>query len=266
MTTARPNTLALDIGGTGLKATVLDPRGRMLVERARVETTYPMPPAALVTALKGLAAPLPSFDRISIAFPGVVRAGKVLTAPHFVTTAGPGTAIDPALTTAWARFDIGAAVARALGKPTRVLNDADLQGLDVVSGRGVEVVITLGTGVGSAAFDNGVLGPHLELAHHPFRKGDTYNEHLGDAARKKQGKRTWNKRLARAIDTWRTLFTFDHLYLGGGNTRHITLELPDDVTLIDPDAGLLGAIRLWEEPKPRRVAPLTARQAAAAKR
>jgi polyphosphate glucokinase len=254
VTAARPNTLALDIGGTGLKAAVLDPKGAMLTERARIDTTYPMPPQRLVDALVGLATPLPAFDRISIGFPGVVRHGKVLTAPHFVTTAGPGTALDPQLQAAWHGFGLAAALERALGKQTRMLNDADLQGLDVVAGRGVEVVITLGTGVGSAAFADGVLGPHLELAHHPFRKGDTYNEHLGDAARKKHGKRTWNKRLGRAIDTWRGLFTFDHLYIGGGNARHITIELDHDVTLIDPNAGLLGAIRLWQPPttKPAR--------------
>ena len=258
MTTARPNTLALDIGGTGLKAAVLDPKGTMLTDRARVETTYPMPPRRLVDALVSLAGPMPAFDRVSIGFPGVVRNGKVLTAPHFVTTNGPGTTIDPQLQAAWHGFGLAAAIERSLGKQTRMLNDADLQGLDVVVGRGVEVVITLGTGVGSAAFSDGVLGPHLELAHHPFRKGDTYNEHLGDAARKKHGKHTWNKRLGRAIDTWRGLFTFDHLYLGGGNTRHITLALDDDVTLIDPNAGLLGAIRLWQ---PARSQPTSGRSA-----
>ena len=246
MVATRSNTLALDIGGTGLKAAVLDPTGRMLTDRARVDTTYPMPPDRLVAALAALAAPLPTFDRISIGFPGVVRDRRVLTAPHFVTTAGPGTPVDPALRTAWTGFDLGAAIEHTLGRPTRVLNDADLQGLDVVAGHGVEVVMTLGTGVGSATFDNGTLGPHLELAQHPFRKGDTYNEHLGDAARKQVGKRTWNRRLDRAIITWRTLFTFDHLYIGGGNTRHITLTLPPDVTLIDPNAGLLGALRLWQ--------------------
>jgi polyphosphate glucokinase len=250
MTADAPGTLALDIGGTGLKATVLDQAGKMLTERARVDTTYPMSPQKLVQALSALAAPLPAFDRVSAGFPGVVRGGRVRTSPHFVTKRGPGTPEDPKLVAAWNGFDLTTALEAALQKPTRVMNDADLQGLDVVVGDGVEVTITLGTGIGSAVFEDGKVGPHLELAHHRFRKGETYDEQLGDPARKQVGNKTWNKRLQLALDNWRTLFTFDHLYLGGGNTRHISFDLPAGVTTIDPNAGLLGALRLWDHDTP----------------
>ena len=245
MTKPLPRTLTLDVGGTGLKAAALDSKGRMLTERARVETTYPMAPEQLVDALTALATQLPSCDRVSVGFPGVVRNGHVLTAPHFITTAGPGTPIDPALAQRWHRYDLSDALETALQQPVRVLNDADLQGLDVANGDGVEVVITLGTGVGSAVFERGLLGPHLELSQHPFRKGGTYNEQLGDAARKKTGNKHWNKRLVKALATWQTLFTFDHCYIGGGNARHITIDLPESVSIIDPNAGLLGGIKLW---------------------
>src|SRR5260370_9151943 len=82
---AGPRTLAIDIGGTGLKASVLDDRGDMLVDRVRIPTTYPLAPQALIDALPTLLAPLPSFDPIPAGFPGMVRGGRVLSAPHFLT-------------------------------------------------------------------------------------------------------------------------------------------------------------------------------------
>lgn len=90
-----PVTLAIDIGGTGLKADALDADGHMLVDRVRTPTEYPCPPDALISALRRLVAPLPAFDRVSAGFPGVVRNGLVLSAPHFVTVDGPGSHIDP---------------------------------------------------------------------------------------------------------------------------------------------------------------------------
>ncbi len=244
---AAPTTLAIDIGGTGLKASVLDATGVMLHDRVRVLTSYPCPPHTLVEALVELVRPLPSFDRVSAGFPGVVRHGHVLTAPAFVTVGGLGTGDDPLLEQAWHRFDLAGALTTALKRPARVLNDADLQGLDVVSGEGVEVVATLGTGFGSAFFEDGKLGPHLELAHHRFRKGETYNEQLGDAARKRVGAERWSGRVAKAIASLRVLACFDHLYLGGGNTKHLTLDLDADVSIVDGNAGILGGLRLWQD-------------------
>ena len=240
------NTLAIDVGGTGLKASVLDPDGKMLTDRVRIPTTYPVTPTQLVEQLVTLVGPLPTSGRVSVGFPGVVRLGHVRTAPHLVTTKGPGSPVSPALLEQWTGFDLAGGLTDALGKPTRVLNDADLQGLDVMTGRGVEVIVTLGTGFGTAVFNHGQLSAHLELAQHPFRNGDTYDEQLGDSTRKKIGNKTWNRRLTRAIATLGTLFVFDHLYLGGGNTRHVKLKLPDNVTMIDPNAGLLGGLRLWQ--------------------
>lgn len=249
-TRVRPdlNTLSLDIGGTGLKATVLDRAGKMLTDRARIKTTYPMTPTRMVEQLTLLAKPLPAFDRISVGFPGVVRAGIVRSAFKFTTKSGAGSAVDPKLVKAWDQFDLAGALARALGKPTRVINDADLQGLDVASGTGVEVVVTLGTGFGSAVLQDGRLGPHLELSHHPFRHGDDYDTQLGDAARKRLGDKKWNKRVQKAIAQLDELFNFDMLYLGGGNAHVVSGDLGPNVKLIDGNAGLRGGIRLWDQP------------------
>ncbi len=246
-TPRHPFTLAVDVGGTGLKASVLDAGGTMVADRVKIPTPYPSPPETLVSALVGLMAPLPEAERASVGFPGMVRDGVVLSAPHFSTKHGPGTPVDHQLFTRWSRFDLATALTTAFGIPTKVANDADIQGAAVVSGRGLELVVTLGTGFGTGLFYQGQLMPHLEIAHQPFRKGETYDEQLGEATRKEIGEERWNKRVMRAINAMRALTYFDHLYIGGGNSRRVLRHhLPDDVTVIDNTAGILGGIRLWE--------------------
>jgi polyphosphate glucokinase len=239
------NTLAIDIGGTGLKASVVDDSGTMEHDRVRIDTPYPLAPEKLVTVLTDLVKSLPDYDRVSVGFPGMVRSGLVLSAPHFVSPKGPGGEPSPKLVKAWSKFNLQAAISHALGKPTRVANDADLQGSAVVQGKGLELVITLGTGVGTALFYEGRLQPHLELAHHPLRRDLTYNEVLGDAARKHDGHKKWNKRVAETIVVLRELTFFDHCYIGGGNSVKVDFELPDDVSLTDNSAGITGGITLW---------------------
>jgi polyphosphate glucokinase len=222
----QPRTLSFDIGGTGLKASVLAHHGQLLHEPVRAPTPYPLSPTQLVSALVRLAEGLPTYQRISAGFPGMVRDGHVLSAPHFVSPDGPGGKPSPKLEAAWRRFDLQGAI---------------------ITGDGLELVVTLGTGVGTALFYKGHLSPHLELAHHPLSKGGKeYNEVLGDAARKKVGNKKWNARLASTLEILRELVFFDHCYIGGGNSRHVTLDLPPDVHLADNTAGILGGIKLWE--------------------
>ena len=227
-----PTTLAVDVGGSHVKASVLDSRGRMLHERVRVDTPEEPTPQQLVRLIAGLVPQLPRFDRVSVGFPGVVRNGVVRTAPNLGTDRFRG-------------FRLAAALERRLGRPVRVENDADVQGLAAVKGKGVELVVTLGTGFGSSIFVDGHLGPHLELAHHPFRYGKTYEEELGDAGRKKHGNRYWKHRVEDAIQSLRSLTNFDHLYIGGGNARLVDIELPHDVSIVSNTAGILGGARLW---------------------
>lgn len=243
-----PITLALDIGGTGIKGDTLDRTGQPTQERVRVPTPYPLPPELLVSTLAELAVKLGQFDRVSIGFPGVVRAGVVLSAPHFVRTGGDGTPLDPELERKWRRFDLQAAVEKVVGRPTRVANDAEVQGMAVISGQGLEVVLTLGTGLGSAIFHDGHLAPHLELAHHPLHKDRTYNEDVGEPALAKIGRKRWNKRVRRMVEVVHQLVFFDHLYIGGGNSQHLDADLGPDVTVVDNSAGILGGIKLWELP------------------
>ena len=228
-----PKTLAIDIGGSAIKGSVLDGQGKMLHERVRVETPDDVAPKKLVELIVELVKELPSFDRVSVGFPGVVRDGVVRSAFNLGEEA-------------FKDFDLANALQAKLGKPVRVENDADVQGLAVVKGKGVEMVITLGTGFGTSIFVDGKLGPHLELAHHPFRKGNSFEEELGEAARKKHVTKRWLKRLKQAIETLRGLTTFDHLYIGGGNSRLVDLELPSDVSVVSNTAGIMGGIKLWE--------------------
>jgi polyphosphate glucokinase len=252
--TEHPFTVAIDIGGTGLKASVLDAKGVMVHDRVRVPTTYPMPPegkGGMVPTLTQLVAKLPEADRVAAGFPGMVRGGRVLSAPHFVCDLGPGSPINAKLVKDWIGFDLAGALSTALGKPTRVANDADVQGLAVIEGKGLEFVITLGTGFGTALFLDGTLLPHLEIAHQPFRKNETYNDQLGERTRKEIGDERWNRRVRKAIEVLDQMVFFDHLYVGGGNAQRITRDRLGDVlektTIVDNTAGILGGIRLWED-------------------
>jgi predicted TIM-barrel fold metal-dependent hydrolase/predicted NBD/HSP70 family sugar kinase len=228
-----PRTLAVDIGGTGIKLALLDKTGRIVGDPVRVPTPEkPVAPEVLVAAIDGATPSLGPFDRASVGFPGAVREGRVLTAPNL------GTEL-------WSDFDLQAALAERWGKPVRVMNDADVQGFGAIEGDGVEMVLTLGTGAGTSIFYNGRIMPHLELAHHPVRGNKTYDEYVGNAALEKVGKKRWNKRVARIVDILRRLVNFDHLYIGGGNAKHIGFALPADVTIVPNTDGLTGGIALW---------------------
>jgi polyphosphate glucokinase len=235
-------TLAIDIGGTGIKAAVLDDAGSMISERERVPTPpKPLTPDALVHAIDEVVTQLGAFDRASVGFPGYVRDGRLITAPNLGTETLSGFDLQQALTKHW-------------GKPVRVLNDADVQGFGAINGEGIEMVLTLGTGAGTAIFRDGEIMPHLELAHHPVSGKKTYDEYIGNAARKKKGKKAWNKRVARVIDILREVVRFDHLFIGGGNAKNLSFALPHDVSVVANTDGLTGGIGLWRAMPPHSAA------------
>lgn len=227
-------TLAFDIGGSGLKCSLLDEKGNMLTPRVRVATPKPCPPRVLLEQFKMLTVQLPEYDRISVGFPGVIRHGRTLTG---VNLGGE----------VWRNYDLQGALKKLTGKPVIVINDADMQGLGAIKGKGVEMVITLGTGVGSALFEDGRLAPHLELGHAPFRDGQTFEEQLGNKAFEEVGIQRWNKRLKKAIGFWYTLTNYDKLYLGGGNTEHIRFKLPPNIEVVSNTFGIKGGIWVWKD-------------------
>jgi polyphosphate glucokinase len=225
--------LTIDVGGSGLKAAVVDAGGTMLTDRVRIRTPRDLTPARLVEALTGLVGQLAPWDVVSVGFPGVIRDGRVLTAPNLGTDAFAG-------------FDLRSAIGEALGAPARVANDAEIQGMAAISGAGVELVITLGTGFGSALFHDGRSLGVFEVGHHPLRHGKTYEELLGKKALEAHGSKKWNKNLGRAIEALHELLYYDRLYIGGGHAEKISGDLPANAEIIGNELGVRGGPALWQ--------------------
>ncbi len=232
---AAPITLTIDIGGSGLKAMLLDAAGNPVSERKRVLTPAEPTPVLVLAGLDELRKQLPEFDRVSVGFPGIVKRGTTYGAfnLHPLWAAG---------------FPLQAELERRWQKPVRVGNDADIAGYGAIKGEGVELVLTLGTGLGGALFTNGHLVPGLEIGHHPWRKkGNTYEDYLGRRGLDKYGKARWNDFLEAAIAQTEALFNWEHLYLGGGNTKKILFTPAKNVTIVSNENGLLGGVYLWRD-------------------
>jgi polyphosphate glucokinase len=227
-----PHTLCIDIGGTGLKIMVLDEKGHPLTERLRIPTPADPTPAKVIAALEQLKKKAPAFDRVSAGFPGVVKRGVLYTAAN--------------LSPKWVGFNLQAELEKRWKKPVRVANDAAVQGYAAIRGEGVEMILTLGTGLGSAIYTDGNLCPGLELGHHPWMKGNTYEDYLGKRGLKKHGPKKWNKLLAKAIEQTAHTFNWDYLYIGGGNAKLIRIPLGENVLVVPNEDGLLGGVALWK--------------------
>lgn len=228
---SHPITLAADIGGTGVKVMALDSTGNPLSERLRTPTPDPATPEKVLEALESLKKQLPVCDRVSIGFPGVIKYGMTLTAVN--------------LHPDWVGFPLQATIEKRWKLPVHLANDAAVQGYGAIRGKGVELVLTLGTGMGSALFTDGHLCSGLELGHHPWRKGKTYEEFLGKKGLEQYGKKRWNKLLIKAIEQTAHTFNWDHLYIGGGNAKLINFTLPDNVSTVSNEDGLFGGVALW---------------------
>lgn len=225
--------LSLDIGGSSIKGAVLDQEGELLQDYKKVKTPEHATPENVLDAIKILVTNFENFDRISVGFPGFIKKGIVYTAPNL------GTEV-------WKGVNLNGLISGALRKPVRIANDADMQGLGVVSGKGLEMVVTLGTGFGTALLLDGNLLPHLELAHHSVTKSQTYDEYIGDRALESIGEARWNKRMKRIIGMLKVVFNYDHLYLGGGNANKLTFKLDDNISIITNRDGIKGGARLWQ--------------------
>jgi len=229
---ASPKFLSIDIGGSHIKATILNDKGALQMDYDKIPTPSPATPQNLVAAIKKLVKPFPAYDMVSVGFPGYVKNGVIKTAPNLGTNY-------------WKDFDLSKKLETELGKPTRVVNDADMQGLGVVSGKGLEMMITLGTGFGTALLVDGQLMPHLELAHHPFAKGKTYDEYVGDRGLEKEGLQKWNKRMQKVLKVLKTVINYDTLYIGGGNSDKLNFKLDKNIKLVTNQDGIKGGSRLW---------------------
>lgn len=222
-----PLTLVVDVGASGIKAGLVNELGELVGERVRRDTPSSGMPGEVMTAIVALAKTFKSFDRVAVGFPGIVVNGIVRQAPNLAAD--------------WKDFNIADVLHTRLKKPVRVANDADVQGFGAIAGKGVELVVTLGTGVGTALFTDGHLVPNLECGKPKLR-----NERL-----QKDGKQKWNRRLAKYVRELDGRFHFTRLYIGGGNSREVDISLlPSNVTLVSNLNGLVGGIALWREGKP----------------
>ncbi len=242
-------TLVVDCGGGGIKASVLDAAGTMHAKAVRIPTPYPLPPSRFLDCLDEVAGMLPPAERLTVGLPGMVRHGVVVTTPHYVTRSGPRSRVDPDLLAAWSGYDAAAAVADRFRLPVLVMNDAEVHAAGAVTGTGLELVLTLGTGLGSALFDGGRLAPHLELSHATVRRGTTYDGWIGEHVRRQVGDSFWSRRVRTMVAELRPVFGWDRLYLGGGNSRrlraHHLAEMGDDVVVVPNTAALVGGVRAW---------------------
>jgi polyphosphate glucokinase len=227
-----PTTLCIDVGGTGVKIMLLDAASKPLTDRLRTPTPENPTPARVLAAVEKLKAQVPKFDRVAVGFPGVVKRGVIYTAVN--------------LHPKWVEFNLQAELEKRWKKPVRVANDAAVQGFAAIQGKGVEMILTLGTGLGSALYTEGHLCPGLELGHHPWLKDKTYEDFLGKRGFKKHGPKRWNKFLAAAIRQSAATFNWDQLYLGGGNAKEVRLTLAKNIKIISNEDGLLGGAALWQ--------------------
>lgn len=224
--------LAIDIGGSHIKSILLDADANHIEERRRTATPKPATKDAVIEIIRQQALETPGFTKAAAGFPGFIKNNVIMTAPNLGTDY-------------WRGVALAADLEKALGVPTMVVNDADFQGAGIVGGSGLEMVITLGTGFGTALLLDGKLLPHLEISQHPITKSKNYDQYIGEAALKKVGEEKWNKRMERVLDTLRTVFNFDHLYISGGNAELLNFNLGDDVTIKTNKDGFAGAVNLW---------------------
>ena len=225
--------LSIDIGGTGIKACLLNREGEVLEDFRKISTPEKADPEHVLVAILELASGFSSFDAVSAGFPGYVREGIVYTAPNLANDA-------------WRNVNLNQLLGEKLSRPARVVNDADLQGLGLAEGIGLEMVMTLGTGFGTALMLNGVLLPHLELAHLQATKSKDYDAWIGEAALQKVGEEKWNERMQKVLNTFRTVVNYDRLYISGGNAKRLTVPLGSNEKIVNNREGIRGGARLWK--------------------
>ena len=227
------NILAIDIGGSHIKGTILNPGGEQQTEYKKFLTPPHVTAPGVIDIIKQIEKDMPRYEKVSVGFPGYVRNGIVYTAPNLFTTN-------------WKDVDLGQQISNALQKPVRLVNDADQLGLGVVSGKGFELAVTLGTGFGTAVLIDGYLLPHLELAHHPISKGRDYDVYIGAKALEEAGKKKWNKRMSNVFTVLKTVFNYDRLYIGGGSAPKLTIPLDPNMHIFSNTDGIKGGAKLWE--------------------
>lgn len=235
MTISPEHILTIDIGGSSIKAGLVRADGFMLSALYRYSTPSDPSPARMLDAMLELANPFSGFNAVSVGFPGAIKHHIIQTAPNL------GTPL-------WSGVDFSALVEARFQCPVRLANDATMYGLGVITGKGIEVVLTLGTGMGFALFRDGIPAPQIELGQHTAGDEPSYDDFVGDAALRRIGETGWKQRVQQTIQRLAALVDFDKLHIGGGNARlFVQTELPTNVMLVTNEAGLAGGAKLWNQ-------------------
>jgi polyphosphate glucokinase len=234
--------LGIDFGGTGIKGAPINTlNAELLAERVRFDTPQPSTPEAVSIAIKQLVDHFNWKGKVGIGFPSVIQKGVVLTAAN----------IDYS----WVGVKVDQMLSKVTGCEVHTLNDADAAGMAELyhgagkGNKGVVMLLTIGTGIGTAFFVNGELFPNTELGHIQFNK-ETVEKFASDAIRKKQ-ELTWKKwglRIEEVLKYYEQLFYPDLFIIGGGTSKRldkieefINIKTPMVPAILQNNAGLIGA-------------------------
>lgn len=234
--------LGIDIGGSGVKGAVVDlKKGVFATDRLRIETPQPATPDAVGEVVGQICRHFEWDGLIGVTFPGVVRHGEILTAAN--------------LDAGWIGTVGSDVFGRATGCPVTVLNDADAAGLAEVAygieatDHGVVLLLTFGTGIGSALIHNGGLVPNTELGHLQLR-GDDAEKYAASSARDRLelSYEDWADRVSEYLEIVENLLWPDLLIMGGGISKHADEWLhltrsraPAVPAKLQNKAGIIGA-------------------------
>ena len=247
-------TLGIDIGGSGIKGAPVDTvQGVLAAERERIVTPQPSTPESVAAVIRQLAEKFSGTEGpVGITFPGVVKRGRTMTAAN----------VDPA----WVNFEAATFFTAKLGRPSWVLNDADAAGVAEMrfgAGRGIKgvvILLTLGTGIGSAVFLDGKLLPNSEFGHMEVR-GKEAEARASERVRdeKNLGWPEWGARVGEVVARMDALFNPDLFIIGGGVSRKAEkflpavqslVKVPIVPALLQNQAGLIGAAIVAAESAP----------------
>ena len=216
-----PIVLTIDVGGSHVK--ILTSVGG---EMRRTPSGPSLTPDQVVASVKKLAEGL-DYDVISMGYPGPVRDNKPSLDPFNL---GKG----------WNGYDFTA----AFGKPVKLVNDALMQAIGSYDG-GRMLFLGLGTGLGAAMIIENV-GQPMELAHLPYKKGESFEDYVGERGLEKRGKKKWRRYVFDVVDRLRAALQPDYVVIGGGNVDKLD-ELPEKSRRGDNTRAFEGGFRLWRD-------------------
>jgi polyphosphate glucokinase len=236
-------TLGIDIGGSGIKGAIVDTKtGELLTERHRIETPKPATPEAIATVVKEMVAHFNWKKAVGCSFPTTIVNGKCIHSGN--------------LSEEWLNVKVDKLFKKECKLPFYISNDADLAGVAEINlgagknEKGVVIVITIGTGIGSGLFYNGKLIPNLEVGKMLHTNGQIIEFHTADSVRKREELtlENWAKRLDTLLEYMRIVYSPNLIVLGGGISKkfdnfkkHLTTDVPIKVAEFKNNAGIIGA-------------------------